>query len=68
MSQDDIDLIIAKYHVDFFLDKIPELNIGYTNDERDKIREQTKLLVMDIVNRNVPNGPIIEGPAYVNSN
>lgn len=68
ISQNELDLVISKYHVDFFLDKIPELNIGYNDTERERVREQTKLLVMDIVNHNVPTGPIIEGPAYVNSN
>lgn len=54
LGDDEIDMIISKYYADFFLEKTPDMNIGYTNNERDSIRSNIKSIVVDIINNNIP--------------
>lgn len=52
IKDQDLDLIIGKYYVDFFLDKTEEMNIGYTDSERNNIRTYVRSLVYDVTNKN----------------
>ncbi len=57
ISNQDLDQIISKYYIDFYLEKGSEsddINIGYTNTERVKLRQTIRSLVNDILNLNVP--------------
>lgn len=58
VTDTDLDLIISKYYTDFLLDKTEDMDIGYTNTERNNIRVYVKSLVDDIVNKNVPKNTI----------
>ena len=62
ISNSDLDKIIAKYYVDFFLNKEPygDTSIGYTNQERDSLRKNIRSLVFDVVNKNIPQEKIIK--------
>lgn len=51
----DLDKIISKYYAGFFLDKSEDYNLGYTDKERNDIRNHVKSLVVDIVERNIPS-------------
>lgn len=55
IDEDDLDKIISKYYTGFFLDKTEDYDIGYTDKERESIRTSVKLLVSDILNKNVPS-------------
>lgn len=52
ISNHDLDTILNKYFIDFNLDKTPELNIGYTKEERDNLRQTIKNIVADAININ----------------
>jgi replicative superfamily II helicase len=54
MGDEDLDKIISKYYVDFLLDKTEDFHIGYSTEERNKLRSQIKDMVNDIVNNNIP--------------
>jgi vacuolar-type H+-ATPase subunit I/STV1 len=57
ISNQDLDQIISKYYVDFYLEKgsgSDDINIGYTNAERVKLRQTIRSLVNDILNLNLP--------------
>jgi hypothetical protein len=64
ISNSDLDKIIAKYYVDFFLNKEPyansDIGIGYTNKERDSLRQNIRSLIFDVVNKNIPQETIIK--------
>lgn len=60
INNNDLDLIISKYYVDFFLEKSEDANIGYTDKERNQIRQYIKSLVSDIVNNNIPSTNLIK--------
>lgn len=49
----DLDKIISKYYADFFLDKSE--NMGYTEEERKKLREHILQISYDILNNKVPS-------------
>lgn len=53
-SDDDLDKIISKYFVDFYLDRDNSSAIGYTRQERDNLRNTIKQIVSDINKRNIP--------------
>lgn len=58
VSSEDLDAIIGKYYVDFFLEKTDGMNIGYTNKERIDIRNKIKSIVEDVNNKNIPTNII----------
>lgn len=60
INNNDMDLIISKYYVDFFLEKSEDAQIGYTEHERENIRKYAKSLVSDIINHNIPSTSIIK--------
>jgi hypothetical protein len=62
ISDKDLEKIISKYYVDFFLDKdLTNQNcIGFTNEERINLKNITKNLAQDIINLNVPKETIIK--------
>lgn len=53
INDQDLDMIIGKYYVDFFLDKAGEMNIGYTTQERETIRNNVRSMTVDIINKNI---------------
>lgn len=59
LSDREFDLVLQKYFVDFHLDKCDD-GLGYTFKEREKLRLDMKNLVLDVVNKNVPNSPLIK--------
>lgn len=60
LNQDDLDKILSKYYVGFFLDKTDDMNLGYSEKERNDIRSNMKLLVIDIINKNIPEKAILQ--------
>lgn len=60
INNKDIDLIISKYYVDFFLEKSEDTQIGYTEHERENIRKYARSLASDIINNNIPLTSIIK--------
>lgn len=63
LSNSDLDKIISKYYVDFNLDKqILDINcnIGFTHEERIKLRNTIRSLVKDIINIDVPKDFLIK--------
>lgn len=55
ISDSDLDHILSKYYTGFFLEKTDDCNIGYTDKERDDIRNYVRSLMADIVNKNIPS-------------
>lgn len=54
LSDEQIDMIIGQYFVDFNLTKDNTCDIGYTEDQRKSTREAIKKIVMDIYYKRVP--------------
>ena len=61
IDKKQLDLILSKYYADFYLDDCGDLNIGYSEYDRDEIRKRTIEMVNDIINKNVPKEPLIKG-------
>jgi hypothetical protein len=61
ISDKDLDLILSKYYSDFFLGSCDNLKIGYTDQQRKEIRTTIKKIVCDVINKDIPNNPIIKG-------
>lgn len=57
IAPQDLDKIISKYYADFFLDKSE--NMGYTEEERTKLRQFIVSITTDIINNRVPSELII---------
>jgi hypothetical protein len=53
-SNNDLDKVISKYFIDFFLNKDTSTNIGYTDKERDDLRHAIKQIIEDIRSNNIP--------------
>jgi hypothetical protein len=53
VSDSELDMIIGKYYIDFFLEKTDDMNIGYTSEERESIRNNIKSIMVDVINKNV---------------
>lgn len=53
-SDDDLDKIISQYFVDFFLTKDETTSIGYTDKERDNLRNAIKKIMDDIRLNRIP--------------
>jgi hypothetical protein len=54
IDDSELDMIISKYYIDFFLDKTNDGNMGFTEDERQTLRKQIRCLVVDVNNKNIP--------------
>ena len=60
ISQEDLDKILSKYYVDFNLDRTSEMNIGFSNVDRQNLRTHTKNIVNDVVNKIIPQDILIK--------
>ena len=56
----DIDKIISKYFIDFGLTKDHTLNIGYSEKERNELRNAIISIALDIYNGNIPEETLIK--------
>ena len=61
IDDDSLDKIISKYYVDFNLEKSDDLNIGYSNDERIKLRSCIRMLINDVIKNDIPKDFTIKG-------
>ena len=61
IDNNSLDLVLSKYYIDFYMEKSSDINIGYSDDEREKIRNQIKNIVSDIVNKQIPKEPLLKG-------
>lgn len=52
IEDNNLDKIISKYYVDFYLDK--QDNIGFSKNERDELRLMIKNLVKDVIYQRIP--------------
>lgn len=54
ISNNDLDQIISKYYIDFYLEKKENdnFNIGFSEKERNNLRKTIRDLVTDIMNFN----------------
>ena len=53
ITEKELDKIICKYYADFYLDKSDSM--GFSDEERIKLRQQILDLSYDVVNKNVPD-------------
>jgi hypothetical protein len=53
INDTSLDKILAKYFIDFNLDK--EDNIGYNNEDRIRLRLTIRSIIKDIVTNNIPD-------------
>jgi hypothetical protein len=60
LSTLEIDKIISQYFVDFNLTKDGTLNIGYTDEERDRLRNDIMSIAIDFYKQNVPKETLIK--------
>jgi len=60
LSTLEIDKIISQYFVDFNLTKDETLNIGYTDKERDRLRNDIMSIAIDFYKQNVPKENLIK--------
>lgn len=58
ISNEDLNKILAKYYIDFFLDKTD--TCGFTEDDRTSMRVTVKNICKDIINKTISK-PLI-GP------
>lgn len=59
-SDEDLDKIISKYFVDFCLTRDYSLSIGYTEEERNNLRQSIKQIITDVILRNVPEDILLK--------
>lgn len=59
ISDYDLDMILGKYYVDFHLDKIDDLNIGFTESDRKQLRYTIRRILHDIINEQIPSKSLI---------
>ena len=48
ITDDQLDSIIVKYYADFYLDYADDIKIGFTNDERNKLRSTIRSILEDV--------------------
>jgi hypothetical protein len=58
IQDSDLDKIISKYYIDFFLDKTEDFNVGYSENERSVFRTNIRSIVSDIINKDIPKNYI----------
>lgn len=61
IEDNDLDKIISKYYADFYLEKSQDLNLGYTDSDRKRLRQDIKSIVIDVITKNIPKEPIVKG-------
>lgn len=49
LSQDQLDNILCKYYADFYMDSCDNVNIGYTDTQRDSIRQSIMSISKEIL-------------------
>lgn len=59
-SDNDLDKIISKYFVDFYLDRDQSTSIGYSNTERDNLRNAIKQIIADAREHNIPKDILLK--------
>lgn len=58
ISSENLDKILAKYYVDFYLEKSETL--GFTAEERNNLRKHILDICQDIVSLNIPSETLIK--------
>jgi hypothetical protein len=61
IDNSSLDKIISKYWIDFNLDRADDINLGFSEKDRVKLRNDIKNIVSDIINKNVPKDFTIKG-------
>lgn len=61
MDLKSFDKIISRYYPDFLLEKTPEMNVGFSEQERNTLRQTMFSIVCDVVNKNIPEDFTIKG-------
>jgi len=59
-SDNDLDKIISRYFVDFYLDHDESTSIGYSNAERDNLRNAIKQIIADVREHNIPKDILLK--------
>lgn len=54
IDQKNLDKIISKYYVDFNFDGSDDINFGFTETQRNRLREDIRNLINDVINENIP--------------
>lgn len=57
---EDLDKIISQYFVDFFLTRDDTTSIGYTNQERNNLRNAIRQIIADVKLNKVPKDIILK--------
>jgi hypothetical protein len=60
ICQSDFDKIISKYYADFTLDGSDYLSFGYTESQRNRLRDDIRNLINDVLNKNIPKEFLIK--------
>ena len=60
ISDADLDKIISQYFLDFFLNKDHTTSIGYTDKEREDLRNVIKQIVKDVNDKRIPNKVLLQ--------
>lgn len=61
LSDDQLELIISKYYVDFFLDPSEDFKVGFSDEERNQLRHSIRCIINDAINNRIPKEPLIKG-------
>lgn len=61
LTDDEWDKIIEKYYADYNLDYSEDIGMGFTNDDRNKLRSDLKQLVKDVIYHNIPKEFLLKG-------
>jgi|LakMenEpi03Aug12_release.lakeMendotaPanAssembly.Ray.scaffolds.fasta_scaffold05897_30 hypothetical protein len=59
-SDADLDKIISRYFIDFYLIRDNTTTIGYTNEERNNLRQSIKHIIADVLTNNVPKDILLK--------
>lgn len=60
ITDDELDLILSKYYLDFYLDRSNDLNIGYSDEDRKILRSTVRSVIFDVINYKVPKKALIK--------
>lgn len=61
VNDTELDMIISRYYIDFNLDKSEDFSVGFSDDERKKLRTTIRSIVDDILNKRIYKEPLIKG-------
>lgn len=59
-SDTDLDKIISQYFIDFCLSRDETTSIGYTESERNNLRNAIKRIIADVHSNNVPKDILLK--------